>query len=305
VSRDDRRLVRSGLAGTWEIRGRNPIVGAVLLLLLLGSVYFLAQLVAQIVLFGVAAVGGEPGIYPELHQPYRPAILIIVVAGQYMVLLGGGIIGVRRWHTKRIATYLRLTHLPLGGVALAAIAAIAVLPPAGIIAQYLTDLIPGLRELAESGSFLVHASTPGELAAVLGALAVTPAICEEFVFRAYFQRTLERRVRGIWSVLIAGTLFALFHQQVLALPSLVLVGILFSYLYFAFGSPYPTVVAHLLYNGTQIVLANVSLRLPWFDVEHGFQWPAGAVGVVVLIAVVVLSERSRRLVRATARDSAG
>ncbi|MFW5685555.1 MAG: CPBP family intramembrane glutamic endopeptidase [Spirochaetota bacterium] len=282
------------LTGTWEIKGRNPILGATLLLLLVGSIYFAVQVIAQIAVFGIGALVGDAPTSGILRDTYQPLLLAIVAGTQYVILLGGGLWGVRRWHTPDVAAYLRLDHFSAPGALLGTVGALAIVPPAQYIAQYLSDLVPGLRKLAESTSFLIAADSPGELVAIVAALAFTPAVCEEFFFRAYFQRTLERGVRGVWSVVIAGALFALFHQQVLTLPSLLLVGVYLSYLYYAFGSPYPVAIAHFLYNAVQLVLANVAVDAGWIDPETGFSLPAAVAGLVVLGVVLGTAERLRR-----------
>ena len=293
------RSARSGgeepsLPGVWERSGRNPLVGAFLLVLITGSTYFIVQSIAQGVLVGVAAaVGGRTGTAP-LEGPYRSALFAIIILTQTGLLLLGAALLIRRWHTPALLRYLRLRRLPLSGLIVGAVAAVAVLPPAHLAASYLYELFPGLEELAGQSAYLTRADGPRELGFVLATLAVTPAVCEEFLFRAYFQRTLERRMHGGLAVLIAGSLFALFHQQVLTLPSLVLVGVLLSYLAFAYASPYPAVLAHFIYNGLQILLVNGIVSLPGFSAEGGFSLPAAAAGAALLALVVVVTEQARR-----------
>ena len=289
------------LTGVWEVRGRNPAVGAFVLLLALGGVYFAVQIVAQAVLLGIDAALAGVSSSSRLGDLYRPALLAIVVATQFTLLLGAAAAIIRRWHTRRLARYLRLRSFAPGGMLLAAIGSLAIVAPAQFVAEYLYDLVPSIRDLSQASAFLVQADSPGELAAVLGALALTPAICEEFFFRAYFQRTFERRVRAPWSFLVPGFVFALFHQQVLGLPSLVLVGVYLSYLYFAFGSPWPGVVAHLLYNAVQILAANGIAALPGLEPDTGFAAGVAVGGLIVVAFVVAASEYLRR----SREDAAG
>lgn len=282
------------LPGVWEVEGRNPAVGAGILLLAVGSVYFAVQIVAQAVLLGVdAAVTGTPSMLQEGGR-FRPALLAIVVATQFGFLLGAAGAVVRRWHTPRLARYLRLRTVAPAGMLLAAVGALAIIAPAQFIGEVVSDLFPPIRELSRASELLLRADSPRELAVVLGALALTPAICEEFFFRAYFQRTFERRVRPPWSFLVPGVVFALFHQQVLGLPSLLLVGLFLSYLYFAFRSPWPGVVAHLLYNGVQILAFNGVGTVPGLDPVTGPDAAGAVAGLLIVALVAGMSEYLRR-----------
>ncbi|MFW5684188.1 MAG: CPBP family intramembrane glutamic endopeptidase, partial [Spirochaetota bacterium] len=283
----------SDLTGTWEREGRNPIVGAFLLVLLTGSVYFVVQTAAQGVLVGIDAARGNVSSGEVVSDAYRNALLLIIMITQYGLMLAAPLLLIRRWHTRRLASYMRLRRLPWGGLVVGVVAALAIIPPAQLIADVLYEFFPGLRTLAERSSFLVEANEPREFALVFVAIALTPALCEEFLFRAYFQRTIERRMGGWWSVVVTGTLFALFHQQILTLPSLILVGLLLSYLYFAYGSPYPGVVAHLVYNGVQIVAANSAGGASGVEADSWSYAAFVAGAVVVLAAAVLIAERAR------------
>lgn len=280
------------LDGVWERDGRNPAVGAVVLVLFLGSGYFLVQALSQIgFAAGDALLGGEISA-ERLRNVYRPVILAILAATQYGLLLVVSLAVIRRWHTKDLVAYLRLERVPWLGVLAGAIGGLGLVPVAERVARYLYDLLPELRRLLDATAFLSEARGPVELVAVFAVLAVTPAVCEELVFRAYLQRTLERRMKAPWHYLLTGVFFALFHQQVLTLPSLLLVGVFLSYLYFAFSSPYPAVVAHLVFNGSQVLLANA--EAPPGVTPEGFAWSVVLGGLALSVVSIAVSLRARR-----------
>lgn len=285
---------RLRLEGVWERNGRNPAVGAVLLVLGLGSVYFAAQVGLQGILIIADAVSGRPATTARLDAVYQPAVLAILALTQYGLFFFALLAIVGRWHTRDLASYLRLRRVPWAGVVIAAVGVLGLLPAVELLARFLYDLVPELRDLAGRTAFLIEASTPAELVLVLVVLALTPAVCEELVFRAYLQRTLERKMPAPASVVVAGVFFALFHQQVLTLPSLVIVGVYLSFVYYAFASPYPVMIAHLLYNGTQIVLANLGSDVPGVWTEAGFELPAVLAGLGVSFLSVLLSTRRRK-----------
>jgi hypothetical protein len=281
------------LSGVWEREGRNPAVGAVILVLALGSLYFLLQTVAQGAFLAGDVVFGREISPDRLSRVYRPVILTMLVVTQFGLFFGAALAFIRRWHTKDLIGYLRLRRVPIVGLIAAGVGVLGLLPAVDRIARFLYDLVPELRELTESTAFLTEADGPGELVFLLLTLAVTPAICEELLFRAYLQRTLERKMRAPWHFLVSGALFALFHQQVLTLPSLVLVGIYLSYLCYVFASPFPSVFAHFLFNGVQLVPANADVSIPAVFGPAGFTWMSVLVGLVLVAASIAVSVRTR------------
>jgi membrane protease YdiL (CAAX protease family) len=292
---DRRNLVRSNpyLTGLWEREGRNPLVGTFLLIFAVGAIYFLVQaLVLNGVILLDAARRGSAAT--DVYARYRWLILGVLAATQYGLLLGLPLLVIRRWHTPRLARYLRIGRFHLPGVIVTTVGTVALLPLVDLIAQYLYSLVPGLESLDTGTGSLLIVESAGEQVLVYLAIAVTPAICEEMLFRAYFQRTLERRVSAPWHFLISGSVFALFHQQVLTLPSLVIVGVFLSYMYFAFQSPWTTVAGHFAYNGIQVFLVNYGQPIRGVISEDGFGKAALLAGTGIAIAAVLFAEATRR-----------
>ena len=82
---------------------------------------------------------------------------------------------------------------------------------------------------------------------VVVVVCVTPAICEETLFRGYVQRTLERRI-GARSLFVAGILFGLYHMRPLDLISLSLFGIMVGFFAYRSKSLLPGIAAHFTNN---------------------------------------------------------
>jgi uncharacterized protein len=279
--------------GAFETEGRNPATGATVLVLALGSIYFLVQ---SVVLNGYIVVDlliRDRSLTQSPYSTYKALILSVLAITQYVILLAVPALVIRRWHTHNLVDYLRLRRAAPLGVLLGVVGILALLPPAELIARWLYSRFPGLQELTRGTEELVRAESPAELLGILFVIAVTPALCEEFLFRAYFQRTVQRRLRYPWHFLLSGVLFALFHQQLLTLPSLVLVGLYLSFMYWAFGSPWVTAAAHFAYNGVQVVLANVTVDAPLLWTDQGFTPLAVVAGTGVTGLVLWLSGRLR------------
>ena len=285
---DSRRLT-----GIWETRERNPLIGAFLLIFAIGAVYFIVQ---AVLLNGVIIIDTvrDPEGAGEVYERYQWLILGVLTATQYGLLLLLSLLIIRRWHTRQLVRYLTLDRLSVPGLIATTVGALALLPLVDLLARYLYSLIPGLESLDTGMGSLLTADTLGGQLFIYFAVAVTPAVCEEVLFRAYFQRTLERRIRSPWHFLISGAVFALFHQQVLTLPSLVLVGVFLSYMYFAFQSPWVTIAAHFAYNGIQIFLVNYNRPIPGIITEAGFTPAALIAGTAIAATTVVFAEASRR-----------
>jgi membrane protease YdiL (CAAX protease family) len=284
------------LTGSWERRGRNPLVGALLLVVGLGALYMLAQglLLNGFILADLArrgpALQGARGleVFAQLYRRYRPAILVVLTATQFLIFLLLPLLAIRRWHTADLLSYLGLRRLPPAGL-LSVAGALFLLPVSSGIAQWLLSFFPSLARWGRVGDALIVDPRPWPLAATLLAIAVTPGLCEEVLFRGYLQRTLQRRLAFPWHFLLSGALFALFHQQVLSLPSLLLVGFYLGFVYHRFGSLYLTMLCHFLYNAALILLANFQPGWPaLFTLEGNFRWFAVAGAAALLAAAVAV-----------------
>jgi len=280
------------LDGRWEGGNRNPLTAAVLLVIGLGTFYFLAQslllngyvLIDELAHRSSMSAGDIRSVLRQFYSRYRVPILVILALTQYLLLFLLTVISVRRWHSRSVFAYLGYRRLPPGGVVLAIAGVLALLPSVEYIGRLIYSLVPGLQKLADS-SPLVRPRSGAQMLLVYFAIAVTPAICEETLFRGYFQRTLQRKMRAPWHYLISGTVFALYHQEVLSLPSLIMVGVYLGFLYSRYRSIYTTMGAHFAYNATLIYLSNANLRPSPFIDESGFTPLAVALSAALFVAL--------------------
>ncbi|MCL2224839.1 MAG: CPBP family intramembrane metalloprotease [Defluviitaleaceae bacterium] len=95
---------------------------------------------------------------------------------------------------------------------------------------------------------------------VLLALAVTPAICEEVVFRGYIQSTYRYKP-FITMVLANGLFFAVIHQSPQQFFYTFIMGIIFAYMVHATQSIRAGVISHFVMNATSILFVWFSLRM--------------------------------------------
>jgi len=149
---------------------------------------------------------------------------------------------------------------PMAGQMLAAaLVILGVMPLVWTIGWLQTFILPVPWELLEGLEELVRADTMMRLVWLLLLLAVTPAICEEIVFRG----VLLGGTRGLepWRVIVLnGVIFGAFHLSfetvIRFLPTAVL-GMVITWSVLRTGSIWIGALMHLLNNGTIVVLASI------------------------------------------------
>ena len=178
----------------------------------------------------------------------------------------------RRWHGTPLRERFRIALPAPAALPFAVIGAAGILPLALLAGEIFSRLFPFLRELEGSGANLVSAKSPGAWVLVVAAVCVTPALCEEFLFRGYLQGTLSRGMKSPWSWILTGGFFALVHQNYFGFGALLIVGIYLAFVFDAGGSIWPGSLVHFLYNGAIVLLGNLNdfSSLPWAFDARGF-----------------------------------
>ncbi len=138
----------------------------------------------------------------------------------------------------------------------------------------------------------VGAHNPFEMAFALLVAALTPAICEEVMFRGYFFKSLELRFKPAIAIFISGLVFSLYHFNPYGFLPITGMGIFLAYAVYRSNSIGVSVFIHFLYNGIAILLYNL---LRGTALEKQLESPEGAplqllpilIGAGVLFAVSV------------------
>jgi len=285
----------------WENKGRGTSSAAVFALLLIGIVYFYGQyfLVFSAVLVrkGLSGSMDQTGSGIDLNAHLVQAIRIILFCSQYLLMLLPSFVFIRRWHADNPFTYIRVQKTsPL--ILLASIlGAVGLLPLSIAFSSALIQKLGIPAPVLKANGTLFTSYSPAELAWLIVVVGLTPAVCEEFFFRGHFQRTLERTV-GWKSILIAGTVFGLFHFQPLGLMSLSLVGLFLGYVYYRSGSILPSMAAHCT-NNVAVLLLDYR---PFTESRHYWDYALdiplpviilSSTGAAVMIFVIYLLTRKR------------
>lgn len=103
-------------------------------------------------------------------------------------------------------------------------------------------------------AFLSMNSIPQLLVSLL-VLAVLAGLSEELFFRGLLMRFTAKRIKSVsLPIVITAILFAAMHSNVYGLPSIFIAGILLGYFYYLTGSLWSSMIAHIVYNGLQVLL---------------------------------------------------
>lgn len=137
----------------------------------------------------------------------------------------------------------------------------------------------------------------------LFALAIAPAICEEFFFRGFLQNAIRQRTSAVLAVLSASVLFGLFHVIVKdallferLLPS-TLMGVVLGIVYERSGSVLPGMLLHVIHNGFLVTVSEYEDRLTEMGIgvsEHQHlptMWLGIAVIPIVVAAVLLFANK--------------
>lgn len=146
---------------------------------------------------------------------------------------------------------------------------------------------------------------------VLFVFALTPAVCEEFLFRGFVLSSLHK-MSGFWAVVFSSLLFGLMHvltSNVLAVERLLpstFMGLILGFIAVRTGSLWPGIVVHAVHNGFLLSVSHYQDTIKRWGilVNDGEHLPATwlATGAGMLVAGIVLvwwSPRSNKKVDQT------
>jgi sodium transport system permease protein len=126
--------------------------------------------------------------------------------------------------------------------------------------------MPMPDELKEAFKFiLTENGEPVSAIKIFIAVAISAAICEEFLFRGPILSGIKSKFSKKSSIIIVGILFGLFHMNLYRFIPTSLLGMLITYIVISTGSILNGILFHLINNGSAVVLSNGEKGLLWLD----------------------------------------
>jgi sodium transport system permease protein len=135
-----------------------------------------------------------------------------------------------------------------------------------IVSEWLLPVPESLLEALRKS--LVSSDNGRGVVATLGLVALSPAICEEALFRGPILRGLRSRLGPVASVALTAVLFGLFHLDVYRLIPTTLIGLMLGFLAVEADSIVPAMVAHFCNNAILVMLARSGLDRQMQSLSH-------------------------------------
>jgi sodium transport system permease protein len=203
---------------------------------------------AALALFGFACILLFFLFVPLQSWRLWPGLLISEWAG-----LGGLTWIYARGRGQSVAGLIRLRRPSLWALLGALLIGLSAWLVVGILVEWIA---PPPRDVVEK---LRHAIAPSggdsSLAGALFLMALTPAICEEALFRGPILRGLGTRFSPAVAAILTGLLFGIFHVDVWRLVPTALLGVALSGIALASDSIVPSMLAHFTNNACIVLLA--------------------------------------------------
>jgi len=225
--------------------------------LVLGGVFFSYQIVGSVITY--VFFGAD--INPENVQGLR----IATITAQFALLLAPALFAVRLvgWNIPNTIRFRGTTFTQAAFVVLSIVALQFVFQgymlgqeyvlKSYLIPQSLKPVFQQIQDLIDSlYKKLLLMRSGSEMIFVLLVIAITPAICEEILFRGVVQGAFEQRLRLRWTFLLTGSIFAMFHLNPMSFIPLVFLGIYLSFLVWRGNSIFLGVIAHVTNNSIAV-----------------------------------------------------
>jgi sodium transport system permease protein len=167
----------------------------------------------------------------------------------------GGILGLvvlyARGTGQRLVDVLRVRRVPARALVGAGLVGASAWAVVGILAQWIAPAPPALTESLRR---LVAPEGGRGLAVSLALIALTPAICEEALFRGVILRGFASKLPRLTSAILTGALFGLYHVDVWRLVPTGLLGVALSLIALESDSIVPAMLTHFVNNACLVIL---------------------------------------------------
>lgn len=282
------------------------------LLLSLALVFFLYQVVGGIVTVVIFTLSSQGAMRTGLSEGGINLFRWATMAGQVLFLLAPTLF-LARVRRPEVANFFRVQPVPLKQVVPTILAVIALqqLLQGYLLLQeaipspfpeWIQRIISDARDAMDLlSSRIVSAHSPAELLVVVLVIAVTPAFCEELLFRGLVQRTFEETFRGVGAPVAAGILFGLFHLNPFSLVPLCALGVYFGWMVYRSQNISIAIVAHFVNNLVACLGAYFALDEAFLPVAPSAQPTPLLIAVNYGVSALVFVASTLYFIRTTIR----
>lgn len=294
---------KSRMTGWLERQEFHPMLSAFLLFVVSFLLFQgLASLIAVVMVLTTEGFETPESVLDVLEHATVP-LLTGNTLGQFL----GMALPVFLWtrlHTRETGNFLRFKAPDAILLVLAVVGLVALLPGIQWLGQ-MNETVPLPRflvELERAQIELIERILGGDigLGATVFALAVTPAFCEEVLFRGYLQRQFERAAGVAGGIVLTGLLFGLYHFRLSQAVPLAVLGIFLGYVVWRTGSIWVPIVIHFVNNAFAIaansyVASNPDIGIADIDAMRvPFTVLAGGTAIFIIV-IMLMNKRVRYL----------
>jgi uncharacterized protein len=242
-------------AGFTTRQGLHPALFGFLVVV---ATFVTYQVIGGIITFLIAGA--------EVTEQNVQVMRAVTMGSQFLLLMAPALIALRLqgWPAREVLKIRapRLSHVVL--VSIAAIALQLVFQSYTMAQDYVVNhyLIPdSLQPLFKKFNEFIEGiylklmvmRSPGEMLFVILVIAVTPALCEEVLFRGVVQDAFGRSMRLRWSFLLSAIIFAVFHFNPMAFIPITVLGVFFSIIVWRGRSLFLSIIAHVVNNAFAVL----------------------------------------------------
>ncbi len=238
---------------------------------------------------------------------FPPAVGVVgnaIIAAAFVWWFAVRVVRRREWWR---AAHFRLRPVPAGAWPWVGVTAAAVVAGVQCALVVLPRVLPVPR--SADGFTDAYLRQPFGAVALLVLVTAVAPLLEEFLFRGWMQRGLERRLPAWGAIVATAFVFAAVHAQLFGFPLRFGFALASGYAAWATRSIWPSVVLHGAYNGSLIVLGALAPRLDEgalarYAHDARVFWPAVG-GVVLCVVVAAFALRELRRAAEAARAGRG
>ena len=266
----------------------SPFLQMLYLLLFAFGGFIVSAVIGIAIVFFIDGFEGIKGMVANDYR-YMSSFRILLTAQQIGLFLTPAIL-LAIVEGKRLPKFYGMKAPKVNLLLLVAVLSICWMPLMGfanelnqkmVFPEFLKGIERWMREMEDSAAKTTEAilkmNNPAGLFVNLLVIAVTPAICEEFIFRGAVQRTIFRiKSNPHIAIWLSAAIFSAIHFQFYGFLPRLLLGAAFGYVYFWTGSIWYAVFAHFLNNAYAVSVAyylqanNQSytnaedMQMPWY-----------------------------------------